>query len=179
MRILLLLFLIISVIVTRAKEYSLDGIVKDNETLKPISQSTILVSFNNLEITTDTNGYFSLQIPETDSLTVIISHPRYTTQSIKMNIENNTVVEIRLSPDLTKLDKLFATGQRNNIDIQKPQMGMVKITPESIKKMPVILGESDVMKAVQLLPGVQFGHEGTADIFVRGGNGCLWICSIF
>ena len=70
----------------------------------------------------------------------------------------------------TNLSEVTVSAERNDRNVQKPQMGVIDVPLRTIKSLPVLFGERDVMKVIQLLPGVQGGNEGTAGFYVRGGN---------
>jgi len=75
-----------------------------------------------------------------------------------------------LESESGNLDEVVISSASNNRNVQSAQMGVIDVPIKAIKNFPVLMGEQDVLKIIQLLPGVQSGQEGTAGFYVRGGN---------
>ena len=118
----------------------------------------------------ESHGFFSLTLPGNDSLVIVISHlgfePQVKTLSLRENIELST----KLTYGRIDLDELVVVGNTQNEHIDGVQMGVVNVLLRDISEIPTLLGEADVLNVIQLMPGVQFGNEGTAGFYVRGGN---------
>lgn len=117
--------------------------------------------------TTDTDGHYSITLPAgTAKLEYLYSG--YRTVSVEARLQRDTIINIRLEAgELIDASMVTATGESA---FRSTFIDAMDISLAKVNKMPVILGEADVLKAAQLLPGVQGGMEGFSGIFVRGGG---------
>ena len=120
-------------------------------------------------VATDTSGHFSLYMPA-GQYTVQISFLGFETQVLPIDLSNDLTLEIALRPVALNIDELEIIGDRFEEEVASTQMSAVSVPIEEIKKLPAFLGEVDVLKALQLLPGVQSGTEGSTGLYVRGGG---------
>jgi hypothetical protein len=151
------------------EKFTLSGIITDEETGEALIGANIYVTTLEKGTSTNTYGFYSLTLPRTDSLGIIFSYIGYIPQIKKIYADKNLELEIEMKPSTSTLEEVTIQGQQD-ANVARPQMSVVNIPLEKIKELPVILGEIDVLKVIQLLPGVQSGNEGTTGIFVRGGN---------
>ncbi len=121
---------------------------------------------------TETNqyGYFVLTLPEGENQ-IIASYVSYTEKSLSFNLKNDTTVRIKLEPD-NQLEELVVTGKEVKRDhrLEETVISKEVISPELLDVLPAMLGEPDLVKTVQMLPGVQSGTEGSSGLYVRGGS---------
>lgn len=151
------------------EKFTLSGIITDEETGEALIGANIYVTTLEKGTSTNTYGFYSLTLPRTDSLGIIFSYIGYIPQIKKIYADKNLELDIEMKPSTSTLEEVTIQGQQD-ANVARPQMSVVNIPLEKIKELPVILGEIDVLKVIQLLPGVQSGNEGTTGIFVRGGN---------
>ena len=109
-------------------------------------------------------GFFSLKVPG-GPLRLYARYVGYLSDTLWLNLTQDTLLAWALQPSLA-LDSVRITARRVNDD----RMGAIRLNVEQLKELPALGGEPDVIKAVQLLPGVKFGNEGTSGLFVRGGT---------
>lgn len=119
--------------------------------------------------TTNDYGFFSLTLPE-GTHEIYISYIGYATQVKTIELNQDTVWELKLSPFAESLEEVVVTADEKIKDSKVTQMSTVKINPSIIQDIPALLGEKDVLKTLQLLPGIQAGSEGSSGFFVRGGT---------
>ncbi|MFD1144891.1 TonB-dependent receptor domain-containing protein [Larkinella insperata] len=120
--------------------------------------------------TTNTYGFYSLTLPARDSLTLAFSFVGYEPVQQTVSLRKNQDVTVLLTPGQV-LSEVTVSGSRNQEKVsESPQMSKVDIPVAQIKKIPAFLGEKDVLKVLQLMPGVQKGSEGSTGIYVRGGG---------
>ncbi|MDA3779668.1 MAG: carboxypeptidase-like regulatory domain-containing protein [Bacteroidales bacterium] len=164
---ILVLLLNIIVFNSFAQKYTISGFISDSETGEQLIGSSIY-NLKNLTSGTITNayGFYSLTL-EKSNIQIIISFIGYKAQSYNLNLAKDTVINFQLSPNI-ELEEVVVTGKINNVETT--QMSFVDVPIKTIKAMPVLLGEVDVLKTIQMLPGVQSGTEGTSGIYVRGGG---------
>jgi len=149
--------------------HTISGYVRDLETTETLIGVNILDKTTGSGTTTNEYGFFSITLPEGD-VSIVFSYIGY--EAIQKDLTN--AGDISLSVDLSyesKLEEVVITAVDGMEDIQyQTQMSQFILPVEQLKSVPVILGEQDLMKSMQLLPGVKSGVEGTSGIYVRGGS---------
>lgn len=171
-QILLYIFLFFTVWASaEQREIAVYGTIKDKATGEAISNANIRI--NELSIGTASNGYgfYSLSVPygAQTGVTLIVSSIGYETISCNFRAYKDTLVNLTLQEITTAIDEITVSAPKEN-KITNSQMSMNGLDIGAIKKLPVAYGEVDVLKGLQLLPGVQTSHEGTANLSVRGGS---------
>lgn len=150
------------------RKFTISGYVTDRQ-----SQET-LIGANVVEIPTRSNtmtnpyGFYTITLPEGETH-IGFSYLGYAPQTCRFALRGDTVLNIRLTTD-NILDEVVVTSGRVEAGLMSTHTGAVDIPVSHIKNTPVVLGESDVMKTIQLMPGVQSGVEGSAGLYVRGGS---------
>ncbi len=143
------------------------GTVTDARTGETLIGATVLETATAKGTVTDAHGRYSLT-PGVTTAQLRISYIGYKAQQHTVDLSSNTRLNLRLEPAVD-LDEVTITADRVSSP-QMSQMSAIEVPVEQIKLVPVIFGEADVLKAIQLLPGVQSGTEGTSGIYVRGGG---------
>ena len=118
---------------------------------------------------TNVYGFYSLTIPR-GSYEIIYSYVGYESIVETIDLEGAITKNIELSRKGEELEEIVVTSERKDKNVESTEMSTVNLKVESIKKLPALLGEVDIIKALQLLPGVQSAGEGTSGLYVRGGN---------
>jgi len=145
------------------------GRVTDNATGERLVEAAVFVKGTNINALTDTAGMYSLSLQK-GNYTVSCSYIGYYQRDTKVRVDNSeVVVDFALTPN-TQLSEVVVTSQSRDERVNNLQMGLEKLSASEIKRMPALLGEVDVIKAVQLLPGVQTVAEGSSGFSVRGGS---------
>lgn len=153
---------------TSAQSVTVSGYVEDIDSGERILGASIYIS--ELEIGTVSNqyGFYSLTtLP--GAYSVMVSHIGYDTFELQLGLYSDTTVIINLDSRVVGLEDIEVTAKREN-DLESVQMSRHEIPIEDIEALPVILGEIDIQKTLQLLPGVQSGVEGSSGLYVRGGR---------
>ncbi|OWY22364.1 TonB-dependent receptor [Sphingobacteriales bacterium UPWRP_1] len=154
-----------------AANANISGYVKDSETAETLVGATIYIKGTEQGTTTNLYGYYALKVPRSDVfITLVVSYLGYETAEITVIPAQDKVLSIRLHPQQQLLQEVVITDDAVKQRLESAQMGMQKINSQSIKTIPVMFGEADVMKVVQLTAGVQTGSEGSSGIYVRGGG---------
>ncbi len=167
---LLLMFSIITVAGSNVKgEFTLSGYITDSENGEYLPGATVYIA--NLKKGTASNiyGYYSISL-KPENYQVIYSYVGYGDITMELNLTSDTSINIELVPSAKNLDEVEITGEAINENITTSQMSVNKIDSKTIKAIPALLGEVDLVKALQLLPGVKFAAEGSSGISVRGGS---------
>ncbi len=113
-------------------------------------------------------GFYSLTLPK-GNYSIACSFVGYQTKLLEINLQKDTVIAFNLSLNAA-LDEVTVVGQKVDSKLRSTQMNQVDIQMEKVQSLPAFLGEADVIKTIQLLPGVQSGTEGTSGLYVRGGG---------
>ncbi len=159
--------LIFCVTTLSAQRYTISGTVEDSETGESLAAASVYdKNISALGTMTNRYGFYSLTSP-VPNVEIMVSYIGYTTQYLKLTLTKDTVVNFKLSPS-TQIDEVEILGEKSHTD--KTQMSEINVPIETIKLMPVLLGEVDILKSIQLLPGVKGGTEGSSGIYVRGGG---------
>lgn len=146
---------------------TVSGTVTDISSGETLIGATVLDESSGKGTVTNAQGRYTLTLPG-DSARLRISYIGYRTEHRNMSLRGNRQLNIALSPSV-ELDEVTITAERINSP-QVSQMSAIEVPVEQLKMVPVIFGETDVLKAIQLLPGVQSGTEGMSGIYVRGGG---------
>ncbi len=167
----LMLTLIFSACYCQAQQSSIYGTIRDAANGESLIGATIAVPAHQTGVTTNHYGFYSLSLPQWDTLVMVISYLGYEPQVKKIYSAEKTLVDIHLIPSGTDLELVEVTADKvDDRNVTQTQMGVLDVPLKLVKELPAILGEADVMKVIQLLPGVQSGNEGTTGFHVRGGN---------
>ena len=151
-----------------AQKVTISGTVKDKTSGEHLIGASIF-SLRSLQGTTTNNyGFYSITLPR-DSVSLRISFVGYQTQLIKLDLTTDTTMNIELDNGAV-LSEVVIEGNSEDAIQNTTRMGTIDIPIAQIKKMPAFLGETDVLKVLQLLPGVQSGTEGSSGLYVRGGG---------
>lgn len=145
------------------------GVIKDAETNETLIGVSVYVEKLRLGTTSDELGRYALDLPVGEH-TLRISYVGYTTTNKKVNIGNKPVtLNVKLQPELEKLSEVQVTSERKDCNVTALAMSVQTLDMITIKKIPALMGEVDVIKSITLLPGVQSASEGSSGFSVRGG----------
>ncbi|MBO6606837.1 TonB-dependent receptor [Psychroserpens sp.] len=164
----LLLFVLSINFLLSQEKVTLSGTITDagsNETLIGVN-----IIFPELQTGTNTNeyGFYSISLPK-GTYKVQISYLGYTTITETLTFSENQVINYKLEESTESLDEIVIKQDVEKLNIKKPQMSVNALSINTIKQMPVVLGEVDVIKSITLLPGVTNAGEGSSGFNVRGG----------
>lgn len=151
---------------TKTTGYTISGHVIDAESKETLIGATIFAPEIQQGSYTNSYGFFSLSLKQ-PIRSLRISYIGYEPQTIKIAHPSDTTLTIALKP-LGQLQEVVVTDERRHL--RTPQLGALEVPVHIIKTTPALLGENDLMKALQLMPGVQSGSEGSAGVHVRGGG---------
>ncbi len=167
MKYLHILFFLLSSIVLSQNYYTISGYIEDASSGESLIGVNVYSKSLSVGTTTNNFGFYSLTVPEGefDINFSFIGYSDYTKNlSIKTDLELNT--RLVLSSEIIK--EVILTDQISNVE--QTQTSVISVPVIQIKSMPALLGEIDVLKSIQLLPGVQSGSEGSSGFYVRGGG---------
>lgn len=149
-------------------KFTVSGTVKSASKGETIIGATVSAGANHVTRTNE-YGFYSLTLPE-GTYPLAISSVSFTAYSDSLNLHKNTVVNVDLlDAEQTLEEVVISSTASSRRSLGSPQMGMEKISPQDIKNVPVLLGEKDAIKVLQLLPGIKSAGEGNSGMYVRGG----------
>jgi hypothetical protein len=162
------LFLLVAQIFFSQEKVTINGTVYDNnsnETLIGVS-----VYFPELKTGTTTNeyGFYSITVPK-GNYKIQVSYLGFKSIIENLNLTVNVTKNFKLEEETESLDEIIIESDIEKLNIKTPQMSVNKLTAATIKQIPVVLGESDIIKSIILLPGVTSAGEGASGFNVRGG----------
>ncbi|WP_437918065.1 TonB-dependent receptor [Sphingobacterium sp. LRF_L2] len=147
---------------------TLSGSIKDKQTGELLIGVTVRVeNHQNLAVAANEYGFYSLTVPAGE-LTVVVSCTGYTEQKQVLQLNKNLKLDWFLEPG-NNIEEVMVTSAQKNKNLTVAEMGTETLDIKSISKLPVLFGEKDVMKTIQLLPGVKSNGEGSSGFSVRGG----------
>jgi len=150
------------------RKTEISGVIKDTETGMPLSGVNIYIKELRTGTSTNDNGEYLVSLPQGE-FTFRVSCVGYKTRSERVTIPSSSKVNFGMESD-TKLDEVVVYANKKDQKVTSTNMGVEKLSIGEIRKMPALMGEVDVIKAIQLLPGVQATSEGGSGYSVRGGS---------
>ncbi len=169
-KISLFCFLLLSCLFATAQEkFTLSGTISDSNSNETLIGVNLFIPELKTGVTTNEYGFYSITIPK-GNYTVRISYMGYQTLEEPLQLNQNTKTNFKLLTLENTLKEVVITDTKTRTDIRKPEMSVNKLSISAIKRMPVVLGEVDVLKSILLLPGVTNAGEGASGFNVRGGG---------
>ncbi len=163
-------FMISSTLLVHAQEkYTINGTISEKNSNETLIGVTIAVPELATGATTNEYGFYSLTLPK-GQYTLIISYLGFAEITEIINLDANLKLNFKLEENAQQLDEVVVVEDVEKTNIRDPQMSVNNLSVSTIKKVPVVLGESDVLKAIVLLPGVSNAGEGSSGFNVRGGS---------
>ncbi|HEY0053738.1 MAG TPA: TonB-dependent receptor, partial [Pedobacter sp.] len=166
---LLVIFFSFSLSSFAQSRFTVNGTITDSlsgETL--IGASVKLQELPASATSSNTYGFYSLTAPS-GQYQLVVSYTGYATVTRTITLDKNLVINIGINSN-SVLQEVVVTGRSVVENVSSPQMGVEKLNMESIKNVPVLFGEKDILKTLQLLPGIKSAGEGNSGFYVRGGS---------
>jgi len=168
--ILLLVWIIAIPKIYAQQKFTISGEITDAKNGEELIGASISVPQLKSGTTTNAYGFYSITLPA-GTYEIEFSYIGYDIQKKTINLNKNTNLNLELSESKKQLNELIVKSDRVNSDnVTQNKMSVVKIDVKQVKKIPILLGEVDIIKAIQLLPGVQAAGDGSTNFIVRGGN---------
>ncbi|HEY9044940.1 MAG TPA: carboxypeptidase-like regulatory domain-containing protein [Ohtaekwangia sp.] len=152
---------------SRTKRFSVNGYIRDQDTGEALIGASIYEAATHSGSIANTNGFYSLALP-VDSAVIHFSYVGYIPQTIALRLQRDTLITIRLVPN--HLLEEVVIEHAVNTPQEASSMSSHTISVNQIKSLPALLGENDVLRTLQLMPGVMAGNEGNSNLYVRGGG---------
>lgn len=167
---LLLLFLVSPLYsIAQSGEHEVTLQVSNLYTATPIENATIFIKPCECGGVTDSNGFYTTTLPEGE-YRIHISHINYTERTESINLNKDYFLEIGLVENEEQLSEVIITAKKTNDNLRSPQMGVINLESQDLKKIPAPLGEFDVLRSMTLLAGVNNAGEVSNGISIRGSS---------
>lgn len=153
---------------TSSAQYRISGYVEDGQSGEKLFGATIVVKGTTSGTTSNFYGYYSLPVKNART-ELVYSFVGYQEHKISFNLQSDTSFTVGLKPAVELEEVVVQANREEAIELQ-PQVSSISIPSRQLLKLPAIAGEIDLLRAIQLLPGVQSGKEGLTGIYVRGGG---------
>ena len=151
-----------------AQKRTISGYVMDAASKETLIGATVFDKNSGKGCATNNYGFYTLTL-DPGEVNLHISYVGYAQQNHTLDLKENLSLNFSLETNTT-LDEVVVEASRSTVSARNPQMSVVELPVQQIKSIPTLFGEADVLKAIQLLPGVQNGSEGSAGMYVRGGG---------
>ncbi len=152
------------------QNFVISGHISDAATGEDLPGASIVVEGTATSGTaTNSYGFYSLSLPS-GSYQIRFQFVGYEPQSFQVELTGNKKIDIELGEKTFELGNIVVTGERADRNLTSVEMGNVKMAPKQIEKIPVIFGEQDILKTMQLTPGIKSAGEGNSGFYVRGGG---------
>ena len=150
------------------EKFTLSGVIQDQETNETLIGVTVFFPELNTGTSTNEYGFYSITLPK-GNYKISLSYIGYSDKIETINLVENLKKNFILAEAAQSLEEVIITENIEKLSIRKPQMSVNALTASTIKQIPVVLGEADVLKAITFLPGVTNAGEGASSFNVRGG----------
>jgi hypothetical protein len=162
------LFLIVSCSFAQQK-YTLSGFIKDSASGETLIGANMTIKGLSKGVSSNQYGFYSITLAE-GSYTADISFAGYLPKQLEINLTANATLEILMKQKIVNSEQVVVMAKRRDANVKNAQMGKIDLSVDKIKALPSLMGEVDILRIIQLLPGVQNAGEGNAGFYVRGGG---------
>lgn len=152
-----------------AQKITISGTIKDGTNGEDMIGALVYTSEGNYGASANVYGFYSLTVPA-GKYTVVYNFIGYTDVTLELDLQSDTTLNVEMFPEAQEIDVVEVSGKKNTDNFEKVEMSTIELDVKSIEKIPALLGEADVIKSVQLMPGVSTVGEGATGFNVRGGG---------
>jgi hypothetical protein len=157
------------ILINAQDKFTVSGYLKDAKNGEALIGATISKQGTSIGASANEYGFFSLTLPK-GTHTLLVIYIGYTNQLKEIVLDKNTTLNFNMSEDNKQLDEVVISAVQEDQNIKSNEMSVAKLDIKQIQKMPALMGEVDVIKSIQTLPGVTTVGEGSTGFNVRGGN---------
>ena len=167
-KIFLLVIFLFSLNINSQNNFTFSGYVLDSQTNELVIGASVIIDELNIGTITNSYGFFSITVKE-GNYNVKTQNLGYKDDLQIISLNKNIILNIYLTEEVESLDEVIVIENTEDIDIELPVLSLNIISGKTIRQTPVVFGESDILKTIQLLPGVSSAGEGASGFNVRGG----------
>ncbi len=164
----LLFFIIVSSSLLNAQQWTISGIVKDSLDGEGLAGATVSINFGEMAIATDADGNFAVKMAQKE-VNIIVRYVGYVPFRTTFVLNKNTRLDISLLKVSNQLNEVVISSAASQ-NIKRPLLGVSTLNIETVRKLPTALGEIDIMRGLQMLPGVSSVGEASNGVNIRGGT---------
>ena len=164
-----LLAVLISVSVNAQEKFTISGNVRDGKTGEELIGVSIVDPIVGSGTVTNVYGFYSLTLPA-GKHKIVYSYIGFSSDTIEFDLQKSQTYNLELKTGTFDVKEVVVKAERNNENITNTDIGVVKMDIKELNDIPVLFGERDILKSMQLMPGISSAGEGSAGFFVRGGN---------
>jgi len=163
--------ILISIIgtVSAQETYTLSGYIKDKASGEELIGATIQVKDTTIGASSNIYGFYSLSLPE-GGYTLVVSYIGYNSLELEVSLRENKTFDIELTTVSTEMEEVVVKAEKDDATLEDAGVGTTKINIKKLETLPVFMGEKDILKSIQLLPGISASSEGSTGLNVRGGK---------
>jgi hypothetical protein len=151
------------------KNYSIHGTVKSARSGEMLIGATVTVAGSTVATVSNNYGFYSLSLTAAD-YSLQVSAIGVRTKEVQVSLTKDLQLDISLEEEAKELEAVTVTSNAGARNLRTPQMSMDRLNVQEVRNIPVLFGERDILKAIQLLPGVKAAGEGNSGFYVRGGG---------
>jgi len=164
-----LFFLLLCTEMSAQRRFTVSGDITDGATGEGLIGASVYVDELRTGTSANVYGFFSLSLPE-GKYNLIVTFLGYEQHRQIIDLTNDIRLNVRLMPQESTLGELIISAERRNANVSRTEMSVERISMQTLRRIPALMGEVDIIKAIQLLPGVQSVSEGSSGFSVRGGS---------
>jgi hypothetical protein len=150
-------------------KFTLSGYVKDSLTGETLIGATLSIKGKNKGVSSNAYGFYSITL-ERGEYQFEFSFVGYQARQFSLRLENNQELNVFMPPRTINSQEVIVYAKKRDENVKNPQMGKFDLSMARVKSLPVLLGEVDLLKTLQLLPGIRNAGEGNTGLYVRGGG---------
>ena len=164
----LLFSVFVSSIEAFAQNHQLSGYIRDASSGETLIGATVWSESERIGTASNTYGFYSISLPQGPQR-LVVSYIGYAPQKFELTIDEDVKTDFTLAAGVA-IEEAVVTGESFNKIEDRVQMSQIEIPMDQVRRLPAIGGEVDLLKSLQLMPGIQSGGEGTSGLYVRGGS---------
>jgi hypothetical protein len=150
-------------------KHTVSGSIRDKNSGEVlIGASVVLLELPRAGAFSNAYGFYSISVPD-GNYTLVVSFTGYIPDTVHIPLKENLELPLSLTPRGAELQDVVVTARRKDQNVVQPLMGVQKLSMSEIKNIPVLFGEQDILKTIQLLPGIKSAGDGNSGFYVRGG----------
>ncbi len=168
-KLFLLLLIMVPFFIKAQNRFTISGFIKDSLNGETLIGASIAVQGKTKGISSNQYGFYSITLEEGEYI-FISSYIGYQPKILQIKLDGNKQLNFNLLPKISLSQEVIVTSKKRDANVKNAQMGKFTLPIEQIKSIPAFLGEVDLLKTIQLLPGIRNAGEGSAGLYVRGGG---------
>ncbi|MFI1773256.1 TonB-dependent receptor [Thalassobellus citreus] len=163
------LFMLLTTVMFSQENFTVSGIIKEASNGETAFGASVFLKGTSIGAVSNEYGFYSISAPK-GTYTLVVSYIGFEDVSQEFILDKNQKINFEIKETSTQLDEVLITAEETErVNLKKPEMSVSKLNIKTVKQMPVVLGEVDIIKSLQMLPGVTKNGEGSGGFHVRGG----------